>query len=230
MLELQEIDVYRGGGQVLEGVSLTARHGEVVAVLGRNGAGKSTTLRAAMGLSPIAAGQIRLAGEDVGAFPPHRRAAAGIALLPETRGVLASFSVRAALRLASNRRAGRWTRDSVLGLFPRLAERQAHRGDQLSGGEQQMLGIATALLLNPQVLLLDEPTHGLAPQLVAEIGRCITRIQAEGTAVVLVEQNFRFAARMASRAVVLGKGRVRWSGVMQDLLSDREVQSTWIGI
>ena len=229
-LSVDRIDVYRGDSQVLSGVSLEVRQGEALALLGRNGAGKTTTLRAIMGMLPPAQGRVLLNGTPVTGQPPHRLALAGVAYLPETRGVLPSFTVVEALRLAGHRRPGQWTVERIWELFPRLAERMNHRGDQLSGGEQQMLGIATALLLNPVVLLLDEPTHGLAPLLVQEVRDRIAAIVREGLAVVLVEQNFRVATALATRAVVLGKGRVRWSGAMTELSKDRDVQTTWLGV
>lgn len=230
MLEVDGIDVPRGDSLVLRGVSLAVPAGEILTVLGRNGAGKTTTLRAIVGLSPPARGAIRLDRQDVTRKPPHVLTTAGIGYLPESHAVLPSFTVHESLRLVTGRRAGPWTVQRVLDMFPRLTERLEHRGDQLSGGEQQMLGIATALLLNPRVLLLDEPTHGLAPRLVSEIGNRITAIAETGVAVVLVEQNFRFATSLASHAAVLGKGRVQWSGTVPDLVRNQEVQSTWVGI
>ena len=229
-LNVEEIDVFRGESLVLSRVSLEARAGEVLALLGRNGAGKTTTLRAVMGLSPPARGRILLDGAAVSGWPTHRIARRGIAYLPETRGVLASFTVTEALRLAARRRPGPWTVARVRDIFPRLAERGGHRGDQLSGGEQQMLGLATALLSNPRVLLLDEPTHGLAPLLVAELKDRIAGLAVEGLTVVLVEQNYRFASSLAARAVLLGKGRIRWSGTMEALAADRRAQATWLGV
>ncbi len=229
-LTIEEIDVFRGESLVLRHVSFEARSGEVVALLGRNGAGKTTALRSIMGLSPPASGRIKLGGTAVSGLPPHQIARMGIAYLPETRGILPSFKVGEVLRLASGRRPGPWTVSRVFQLFPRLAERQEHRGDELSGGEQQMLGLATALLLNPSVLLLDEPTHGLAPRIVSDLRDRIANIVTEGLTVVFVEQNLRFASALADRAILLGKGRVRWSGPMQELEADPEAQGTWLGV
>lgn len=229
-LAIDGIRVHRGESRVLDGFSLQVKTGEIAALLGRNGAGKTTTLRAIMGLSPPNEGEIRLDGEPLAGLPPHRIARAGVAFLPESRGVLPGLTVREMLDLASGRRDGPWTPERVRKFFPRLAEREDHRGDQLSGGEQQMLGIASALLLNPRLLLLDEPSHGLAPILAAEVAEQIAALAAEGLTVLLVEQNLRYAQSLAASAHILGKGRLRWSGPMDDLRHETAIVATWLGV
>ncbi len=229
-LRLEEIAVRRGESEVLRDLSLDVAAGETLAVLGRNGVGKTTLLRAIMGLSPPHRGRVLLEGRDIASLPAHAIARLGVAMVPETRGILPSLTVGETLGLAAGRRPGPWTRQRVEALFPRLAERRGHRGSQLSGGEQQMLGLAAALLLNPLALLLDEPTQGLAPLVAADIGDTVSQLAKEGLAVLLVEQNHRFASRLASRTVLLGQGGVRWSGAMHELEEDREAQSTWLGV
>lgn len=229
-LRLEQVAIRRGETVVLRDVSLEVSAGEVLAVLGRNGAGKTTLLRSVMGLSPPHHGQILVNGQEVTGLATHTIAKLGVAMVPETRGVLPSLTVRETLGLASGRRPGPWSLERVESLFPRLAERQGHRGNQLSGGEQQMLGLASALLLNPLALLLDEPTQGLAPLVAAEIGRTVAQLATEGLAVLLVEQNHQFASSLASRAMLLGQGGVRWAGTMVALKEDREIQSTWLGV
>lgn len=229
-LRLEEIAVRRGESEVLRDLSLAVAGGEVLAVLGRNGAGKTTLLRAVMGLSPPHRGRVLLEGRDIASLPTHAIARLGVAMVPDTRGVLPSLTVGETLGLAAGRRSGPWTRQRVETLFPRLAERRGHHCSHLSGGEQQMLGLAAALLLNPLALLLDEPTQGLAPLVAAEIGDTVSQLAQEGLAVLLVEQNHRFASRLASQAVLLGHGGIHWTGSMRELEEDREAQAAWLGV
>jgi branched-chain amino acid transport system ATP-binding protein len=230
MLTLEAITAGYGETQVLHGVSLQVAEGEVVALLGRNGAGKTTTLRAIIGLTPASSGAIRFDGQDITRARPHALALAGIGYLPEHRGVFPSLSVQENLTLVAGRRPGPWTVARVYELFPRLAERRQNGGAQLSGGEQQMLAIARALLLNPKLLLLDEPTEGLAPLIVRDIYQRLADIKAEGATVLLVEQSVRFALGLADRAYVLGRGRVEWQGDATALATDVEAQKTWLGV
>jgi branched-chain amino acid transport system ATP-binding protein len=230
MLTLDTVTAGYGETQVLHGVSLEVAVGEVVALLGRNGAGKTTTLRSIIGLTPAWSGRIVFDGQDITRAKPHQLALAGIGYLPEHRGVFPSLSVHENLTLVEGRRPGPWTIARVYELFPRLAERRQNGGAQLSGGEQQMLAIARALLLNPKLLLLDEPTEGLAPLIVREIYTRLADIKAEGATVLLVEQSVRFALSLADRAYVLGRGQVEWQGDAAALAGDAEAQKTWLGV
>ena len=230
MLSVDDIHTYYGESHVLHGVSLKVTRGSVVSLLGRNGAGKTTTLRSIIGLTPPRRGRITFLGHDINRHKPHVLARLGLVYLPETRGIFSSLSVLENLTIAAGRRTGRWTLDHVLELFPELAERRQAGGAQLSGGEQQMLAIARALLLNPELLLLDEPTEGLAPIVVRRIQDCVRAIKRDGTTILLVEQNLPFATGLADQIHILGKGRIQWSGPPSDLQADRLVQRTWLGV
>ena len=230
MLVVDRIHTYYGASHILHGVSLKVPEGTVVALLGRNGAGKTTTLRSIIGLTPPRRGAIRFNGADTAGRKPHIMARLGVSYLPETRGILPSLSVLENLTLAAGRRPGPWTLARVFELFPDLAARKSHGGAQLSGGEQQMLAIARALLLNPALLLLDEPTEGLAPIIVREIMERLKTLKSEGMSILLVEQNFRFATSIADNVYVLGKGAVQWSGSAAEILAETTVQKTWLGV
>ena len=230
MLKLENVTTGYGETQVLRGVSLEVGAGEVVALMGRNGAGKTTTLRSIIGLTPAWSGRISLDGRDITSTKPHMLAKHGLGYLPEHRGIFPSLTVHENLTLVEGRRPGRWTIARAYELFPRLAERRTNGGAQLSGGEQQMLAIARALLLNPLVLLLDEPTEGLAPLIVREIGERLAEIRSEGTTMLLVEQNARFALNLADRAYVLSRGEVKWKGAASALKADRGAQAEWLGV
>lgn len=232
MLDLNAVQSSYGETQVLYGLSLTAQAGRVLAILGRNGAGKSTTLKTIMGLLPIKGGEIVFEGKPI----PSRAfdvAKSGIAYVPETRDIFPSLTVRENLEIAAKRFGGRnpdWTMDRVLDLFPRLGERLDNGGTQLSGGEQQMLAIARALLMNPRLLILDEPTEGLAPIIVKLIHDKLQELKAEGLSMILVEQNFGFATSLADDVVVVGKGQVVWTGSAADIRADEAAQHTWLGV
>jgi branched-chain amino acid transport system ATP-binding protein len=232
LLELAGLHTYYGDSHILQGVSLEVPAGTVLTLLGRNGAGKSTLLKSIMGIVPPRAGRIVLAGMELTRLTPYRIARAGIAYVPETRGVFPSLSVRENLTLAARGGAasGGWTLDRVHALFPRLAERAASRGATLSGGEQQMLSLARALLTNPRLLLLDEPTEGLAPLVVDEIEAALRRLKDTGLAILLVEQNLAFATSFADRIAVLGKGLIRWSGGVPDFAGAEAVRHEWLGL
>ncbi|AWZ21278.1 branched-chain amino acid ABC transporter, ATP-binding protein [Roseovarius sp. TM1035] len=229
MLELNAVNSGYGETQVLYGMGLRAEAGRVLAILGRNGAGKSTTLKTVMGLLPLRDGQITFEGR---AMPkrPYDIAKAGIAYVPETRDIFPSLTVRENLEIASKRFDGAWTMDRVLDLFPRLGERLENGGTQLSGGEQQMLAIARALLMNPRLLILDEPTEGLAPIIVKLIHDKLMELKREGLSMVLVEQNFGFATSLADDVVVVSKGQVVWTGTADDIRADTEAQHRWLGV
>ena len=230
MLSLIDIAAGYGETQVLRGVTLDIAKGETVALLGRNGAGKTTTLRTIIGLTPPRSGQVLFDGQEITGGRPHALALAGIGYLPEHRGVFPSLSVHENLALVAGRRPGAWTIPRVYELFPHLAERRRNGGGQLSGGEQQMLAIARALLLNPRLLLLDEPTEGLAPMIVRDIYQRLADISAEGVTCLLVEQNVHFALQLADRAYVLGRGQVQWQGAAATLRNNPEIQATWLGV
>jgi len=228
LLALDAVDAYYDRSHVLQSLSMEIDSGAVVALLGRNGAGKSTTLKTIMGIVPVRGGCMRFDGADITGLAPHRVARLGIAYVPEDRGIFASLSVQEHLTLANVH--GGWPLARIYEAFPRLAERRDHRGTQLSGGEQQMLSIARALTLAPRLLILDEPTEGLAPVIVEEIAAIAERLKANGLTMLLVEQNYPFAARIADRVYVLGKGRVRWEGTPAELDADEGVKHMWLGI
>jgi len=220
ILELRAIDTYYGLGHILHGLSLDIAEGEVVALLGRNGAGKTTTMRSIAGLAPPARGQIRFKGRDIAGLDPHRVSRLGIALVPETRGIFSYLTARENLAIA--RSAGsRWQMDDVLGRFPGLRQRLESKGRSLSGGEQQMLAIGRALMSNPRVLLMDEPSEGLAPQIVAEVMATIRRLKESGLSIVLVEQSPKLVFDIADDMVILNSGKVAVAATAAKLRSDK---------
>ena len=208
LLEVRDLHAWYGESHVLHGVDFEVRRGEVVTLLGRNGAGKTTTLKSVMGMVPRRAGSIRYEGSELSALPSNRIARLGLAICPEERGIFASLNVEENLLLPPVVRAGGLGIDSIFGLFPNLRERLRSQGTKLSGGEQQMLAIARILRTGARFLLLDEPTEGLAPVIVQQIGAAIRRLKAGGFTILLVEQNFRFAATVADRHYVMERGRV----------------------
>lgn len=231
LLQVEAVDAGYGRSHVLQGVSLEVGDRTAVALLGRNGAGKSTTLKAIMGIVGAARGRIRFDGAAIERLPPHRIARRGIAYVPEDRGIFASLTVDEHLRLNRRRGAGRPVSvEALYERFPLLAERRRNRGDELSGGEQQMLAIARALSFVPRLLILDEPTEGLAPIVVERIAAILHALRAAGMTMLLVEQRYRFAIGLADRVYVLGKGRVRWQGTAADLDRSPAVRSTWLGV
>jgi branched-chain amino acid transport system ATP-binding protein len=218
-LEALNVHTYYGKSHILHGVSLKVAEGKITTLLGRNGAGKSTTLRSLMGLTPAREGKITIFGTDTTQMPPFQIAALGVGYVPEGRRVFANLTVDENLRVPLER-SGSWTIPRVYELFPRLAERKMNRGRQLSGGEQEMLAIARALLLNPKLLMLDEPSQGLAPLVVSEVFRIVTEMRREGISVLLVEQNARMSLEIADFAYVLDNGRVVYSGTARELAAD----------
>jgi branched-chain amino acid transport system ATP-binding protein len=208
LLEVRDLHAWYGESHVLHGVDFEVRRGEVVTLLGRNGAGKTTTLKSVMGMVPRRTGSIRYEGSELTALPSNRIARLGIAICPEERGIFASLNVEENLLLPPVVHAGGLGVDAIFGLFPNLQERLRSQGTKLSGGEQQMLAIARILRTGARFLLLDEPTEGLAPVIVQQIGATIRRLKAEGFTILLVEQNFRFAATVADRHYVMERGRV----------------------
>ena len=208
LLEVRDLHAWYGESHVLHGVDFEVRGGEVVTLLGRNGAGKTTTLKSIMGMVPRRAGSIRYEGSELTVLPSNRIARLGIAICPEERGIFASLNVEENLLLPPVVREGGLGVDSIFGLFPNLQERLRSQGTKLSGGEQQMLAIARILRTGARFLLLDEPTEGLAPVIVQQIGATIRRLKSEGFTILLVEQNFRFAATVADRHYLMERGRV----------------------
>jgi branched-chain amino acid transport system ATP-binding protein len=229
ILELQAIDTFYGLGHILHGLSLAVGEGEVVALLGRNGAGKTTAMRSITGLTPPRKGAIRYKGRDIVGLDAHRIARSGIALVPETRGIFSYLSAGENLSIAQ-RKASRWQMDSVLQRFPVLKERLHHKGHELSGGEQQMLAIARALLTGPELLLLDEPSQGLAPMVVNDVMRTIRELKAERVSMLLVEQNAEMALALADRVYVIDHGTVVFEGTPALLRADTQVTGTYLGV
>jgi branched-chain amino acid transport system ATP-binding protein len=227
-LEVEGIHTFYGDSHVLHGVSLRVEPGEAVALLGRNGAGKTTLIRSIMGFTPPREGRILLEGEPIHRWPAHRIARRGLALVPQGRRIFAPLSVRENLLLGA--RPDGWTIERVLELFPRLRERATQEGGTLSGGEQQMLAIGRALLTNGRVLLLDEPSEGLAPLIVREIGRILARLRDERLSILLVEQNYHLALRIADRVYVMNKGQIVYAGTPAALEANEEVKRRYLGV
>lgn len=219
VLEAEGLQTYYGKSHILHGVGLRVGEGEIVTLLGRNGAGKSTTLRSLIGLTHAREGRITIFGHDTTAWAPHRIAALGVGFVPEGRRIFANLSVDENLRVPMER-SGPWTIPRVYELFPRLHERKANMGRQLSGGEQEMLSIARALLLNPRLLILDEPSQGLAPLIVKQVFEVIVAARQEGISVLLVEQNVRAAVEVADRAYVLDNGSMAYEGPAAEFAQD----------
>ena len=218
-LRAESLNSYYGKSHILHGVSLDVAEGRITALLGRNGAGKTTTLRTIMGLTPPRSGNVVLFGTDSTRWPTYRIAAAGVGYVPEGRRIFANLSVEENLKVPLER-PGPWTVKRIYDLFPRLSERRLNRGRQLSGGEQEMLSIARALLLNPRLLILDEPSQGLAPLIVREVFRIVSAMRDEGLSILLVEQNARMSLEIADRAFVLDDGHVVHSGSARELAAD----------
>jgi len=229
LLIVDGIHTYYGDSHVLQGVSLEVRAGELVALLGRNGAGKTTTLSSIIGFLRPRAGSVTVLGRDMTGKPPHAIAGAGVGLVPQGRRIFAPLSVRENLVFAA-RPSGPWTLSRVYELFPRLMERQHLRGTSLSGGEQQMLAIGRALLMNPSVLLMDEPSEGLAPLIVRDIGRIIGELKQSGMAILLAEQNLAMALSVADRCYVLNKGQVVAETSASSLRADEDLKHRFLGV
>ncbi len=230
MLEVRDLHTYYGDSYVLQGVSLTVPRGQVVAILGRNGMGKTTLIRSIVGFTPPRRGQVLFKGTDITRWSSNRAVDLGLGLVPQGRRVFASLTVRENLTVAARRRDGAWNLDRVLDLFPRLRERAESRAGKLSGGEQQMLAIARALMTNPDLLLMDEPTEGLAPLLVREVGRIIAELKARGLSILLVEQNLPLALGVADWLHVLSRGQVVHSSAPAALWDNHDVKSRYLGL
>jgi branched-chain amino acid transport system ATP-binding protein len=229
ILDIKGIDTFYGLGHILHGLSLSVAEGEVVALLGRNGAGKTTTMRSVTGLTPPKKGEILYKGKNIAGLDAHRISRMGIALVPETRGIFSYLTTRENLSIAA-RKGSPWQMDAVLGRFPALRERLDSKGRLLSGGEQEMLAIARALLTGPDLLLLDEPSQGLAPLVVNAVMDTIRELKKQHVSMLLVEQNAEMALQLADRVYVVDHGTVVFTGTPAQLRADQQVTSTYLGV
>jgi branched-chain amino acid transport system ATP-binding protein len=233
ILSVEGLNSFYGRAHILFDVTLEARRGEVVALLGRNGAGKSTTLRSVMGLIANRSGRVTFGGQDISSRQPHEIARLGLGYVPENRRIFTDLTVMENLEVGRQRRregAPHWTPERLFTLFPNLGDMRDRPGGRMSGGEQQMLTIARTLMGNPSAILLDEPSEGLAPRITEMMAHAIIGLKAEGQTIVLSEQNLHFAALVSDRAYVIEKGRIRYEGTMAALRDDEEVRSTYLSI
>ena len=233
LLEVDGIETCYGLSQVLFGLSLQVRSGEMVAMMGRNGMGKTTAIRSILGLTPARAGAIRFAGQEVRKLPSFRIAQLGIGLVPEGRQIFPNLTVRENLTAAAGNRLGSpepWTLEKIHALFPRLAERGSNMGNTLSGGEQQMLAIGRALMTNPRLLILDEATEGLAPLIRDEIWRCLSMLKARGQSVLVIDKNIEHLTAIADRHYIIERGRAVWSGSSEQLIAEPDLQHRYLGV
>jgi len=229
LLAVEELHTYYGDNHVLHGVSLTIPAGEVTAILGRNGMGKTTLIRSIIGFTPPRRGRVLFRGRPIQQLPSHEIARQGIGLVPQGRRIFASLTVEEQLRVVP-RGGGDWTLERVYGLFPRLKERRGHFGGQLSGGEQQMLAIGRALMTNPALLLMDEPSEGLAPVIIERVGEILADLRRGGLSIFLVEQNYGLATALADTIYILSNGRVVWQGTPGELEESASVRETYLGV
>ena len=233
MLEIRGVEAAYGLSRVLHGITIDAREGEVVSLLGRNGAGKSTTLKAVVGLVDVTGGSVSLDGQDITALPPHEIARLGVGWVPEDRRIFSDLTVEENLLVGAKggvKSDGGWDASRVYEYFPALGRMARRRGGSLSGGEQQMLTVARTLMGNPRILLLDEPSEGLAPVIVQALGQQIAALKREGLTILLSEQNLKFAARLADRAYIIEKGQIRWEGAMARLLEDEAARRAYLTV
>jgi branched-chain amino acid transport system ATP-binding protein len=230
VLALEGVETCYGLSQVLFGVALSIGPGEMVTLMGRNGMGKTTTVRSVMGLTQARAGTIRFQGADIRGLPAYRIAQLGIGLVPEGRQIFPNLTVRENLVATAVERDGEWSLQRVYGLFPRLAERETSMGNQLSGGEQQMLAVGRALMTNPRLLLLDEATEGLAPLIRQEIWKCLARLKQTGLAILVIDKNVGALTRVADRHFLIERGRVVWTGDSAALAAAPDVQHRYLGV
>jgi branched-chain amino acid transport system ATP-binding protein len=230
MLEIRDIHTYYGDSHILQGISLSMERGQVVGILGRNGMGKTTLVRSIIGFTPPRQGHVLFKERDITAWPSNRVVTLGLGLVPQGRRVFPSLTVLENLLVANKRNGGRWTVERVMELFPRLRERRGNRAGKLSGGEQQMLAIARGLMTNPELLLMDEPTEGLAPLLVREVGRVIENLKSQGLSILLVEQNLPLALRVSDHVHILSRGRIVHSSAPQALWENEEIKRRYLGL
>lgn len=233
LLEVHDLHAHYGKSHILQGVGFSVGQAEVLSLLGRNGSGRSTSLKTVMGLVRPSAGSVRLAGQELAGAKPNQICRAGLAYVPEEREVFANLTVDENLRMGEQPGAAgapRWTVQQMFDYFPRLKERRHTRAGSLSGGEQQMLTICRSLLGNPRVILIDEPTEGLAPMIVAQVGECIRDMRAQGVSVVLVEQKLAIALKVSNRVCVMGHGRIVFEGTPSQLQSDPALLAQWLAV
>jgi len=232
MLEIKDIHTWYGDSYVLQGVSLQVKEASIVALLGRNGMGKTTTIRSIMGFAPPRKGSILFKGEEIVGLPSYKIARLGIGLVPQGRMIFSSLSVTENLKIAARTsdRSDLWTLDKVFQVFPKLAERRKNKGNMLSGGEQQMLTIARALMTNPDLMLFDEPSEGLAPVVVEEVFSVIRDLKAAGQSILLVEQDFSVAMSVADHAYIMSKGTIVYDSVPDQLIDNESVKATYLGV
>lgn len=228
MLKLADIHTYYGESYILQGVSLSVGEGRVVGLFGRNGAGKTTTIRSIIGFTPARRGKVYFKGQDVTNMSSHTIVQMGIGLVPQGRRIFSSLSVEENLRLAE--RKGEWDIEKAYSFLPILGERRKHKGNQLSGGEQQMLAIARALVLNPDLLLLDESTAGLAPLLIEQIGGIVQQLRTQGFSILLVEENLSTALKIVDYAYILSRGKIVYESKPEDLRKNHEIQAAYLGV
>ncbi|HTD64661.1 MAG TPA: ABC transporter ATP-binding protein [Verrucomicrobiae bacterium] len=229
-LAVHGLHAYYGESHILQGIDLEVAPGEAVSLIGRNGAGKTTTIATIAGFVRPRGGSVTISGADLTGAPPHEIARAGVALVPQGRRIFGDLSVGENIAVAARRSPGGWDERRVLELFPVLARRRTVRGDELSGGEQQMLAIARALVRNPTLLLLDEPSEGLAPKLVEQVGEILATLRATGLALLLVEQNLGLATRVGQRVLVMNKGTIVFAGTPAELAAQRDIEARYLGV
>jgi len=230
VLEVREIHTYYGYSYILQGISVNVDQGSVVSILGRNGVGKTTLIRSVIGLTPPRQGQVVFKGIDITHFPPHRIAQLGVGLVPQGRRIFSSLSVRENLVATAMNKGQGWTLDRIYSLFPVLKERENQRAGSLSGGEQEMLATARAIRCEPDLLLMDEPSEGLAPLLVRELGKTIQQLKTRGLSIFLVEQKLPFALGVADYVCVMSKGKIVYKSVPEELKSNEDVKSQYLGV
>ena len=234
MLDVEDVHTYYGHSHILQGVTLRAEGGCVTAILGRNGVGKTTLIRSIIGFTPARTGQIRFSGESIERLPSHSIAQRGVGLVPQGRRIFPSLTVKENLQIGSaggvRANGGRWDLDAVFELFPQLQTRSMNYGGQLSGGEQQMLAIGRALMSNPTLLLMDEPSEGLAPLIVRGLEETMQRLKSTGLAIVLVEQNLPLALSVADTAYIISKGQVVYHGGPDELRRDETIRTKYLGV
>jgi branched-chain amino acid transport system ATP-binding protein len=230
ILQVDDIHTYYGDAYVLQGLSLELAEGEIVGLLGRNGVGKTTLVNSIVGFNPPRRGRVVFKGADITGLPSFRTVKRGMGLVPQGRRVFASLTVEENLQVAANAQSGRWNLKRVYEIFPRLDERRGQRAKTLSGGEQQMLAIGRGLMTNPDCLIMDEPSEGLAPIIIQSVWQVVSRLKQEGLSILLVEQNAALALQLVDRVHVMSKGRVVYSGTPQALWADEAVKSRYLGI
>ncbi|OQP05270.1 ABC transporter ATP-binding protein [Geobacillus sp. 46C-IIa] len=235
MLELQDVHSYYGTSYILQGVSFSVPKGKCVALLGRNGAGKTTTIHTIVGLHKVKRGRIRFKNQPIESLPPHQISRLGIGFVPQGRRIFPSLTVKENLTMPARKRkenngGSHWELEKIYELFPVLKERENNLGTQLSGGQQQMLAIGRALMTNPELLLMDEPSEGLAPVIIDQVGEIIVQLKEAGLSILIVEQNIALACKAADEILVMNKGKIVWSGSPDELMVNEDVQHKYLGV